>query len=254
MKIHFHLTKLIIPVILSWSFHDDRSTTIGDSNRGNTLLVQAAEERNLRHGDGDKFDGIGFTPISRSSTQERATPIDTQLIIDSCNLSLEIDCISSLVDGDCDSIPSNITASSCDDTPTQMIFRFLGGTCDQSMTIQQDGENFVCVDHADVNDGGSIGPSDVDGAQYYITAYSSEEASEVLYDGFATVGEELIFDASAGTTSGTFDSDTEIVIYSLPNNGSTNLEDIIGPSNIVQEMTFRSSCCFFGLVVFIIFI
>jgi hypothetical protein len=119
----------------------------------------------------------------------------------------------------CDAILPLVTQ--CQQRPTKMVFRYNGGTCEQSFNIQPD-TLFICNDF-------NGGPPNAEGASSYISITDVKGAGIVYYDGFATVGDELVLEDNGNRV----EANMNVTIYSSDNKD---------PANILQTLVYHSSC------------
>jgi hypothetical protein len=119
----------------------------------------------------------------------------------------------------CDAILPLVTQ--CQQRPTKMVFRYNGGTCEQSFNIQPD-TLFICNDF-------NGGPPAAEGAISYISITDVKGAGIVYYDGFAAVGDELVLEDNGNRV----EANMNVTVYSSDNKD---------PANILQTLVYHSSC------------
>jgi hypothetical protein len=102
-----------------------------------------------------------------------------------------------------------------------MVFRYNGGSCQQSFNIQP-AALFNCTDS-------NGGPPNTEGSQAFISITDGNGLGNVYFSGFATVGDELTLE-----NNGTLvDTSMNVTIYSSDNSSS---------STLLQSIAFQTTC------------
>jgi len=137
-----------------------------------------------------------------------------------CYVTVDTDCTPSGQSTDCGSVV--VTRTRCEDRPLAMVFRYNGGTCDQSDNIQNS-DLFQCFDFQG-------GPPVVAGETSYITVTDIKggqiiyHADTVAVGGEYTVADELDFQVEANMNVTTW--------------RNSNMD----PLDMLQTLVFHSSC------------
>jgi len=163
-----------------------------------------------------------YAPSSTPSESPSAPPT----VEPPCEFQLQIECIPPFGLPSCNATPPPV--EQCQGRPFEMGFIFTGGDCESSFNIQPVGEKFICDDF----NGGP--PAIPNGESAYIIVTATKDSELLYFEGFVQAGLTRESRFVLSDNGNDFVADQNVMIFK--NN------DTADPANLLQAMTYHSSC------------